>query len=145
MFTLDKVVPWGRSFDEYRRMFALTETDLGLKIVGCGDGPANFNAEATRRGSTVISCDPIYRYEVNQLRERIAATSAEILDQTRRNATEFVWTVIRSVEELGQVRMAAMNDFLDDYPAGRIDGRYVEAELPNLPFDDLSADLALSA
>ena len=25
MFTLDQVVPWGRSFDEYQRMFALTE------------------------------------------------------------------------------------------------------------------------
>jgi hypothetical protein len=145
MFTLDKVVPWGRSFDEYRRMFALTETDLGLKILGCGDGPASFNAEATRRGLTVISCDPIYRYKVGQLRERVAATSEEILDQTRRNATEFVWTVIRSVEELGQIRMAAMNEFLDDYPAGRADGRYVDAELPNLPFDDLSFDLALSS
>ena len=145
MFTLDKVVPWGRSFDEYRRMFALTETDLGLRILGCGDGPANFNAEAARRGSTVVSCDPIYRYDVDQLRERIAATSEEILDQTRRNATEFVWTVIRSVEELGQVRMAAMNDFLGDYPSGRTDGRYVDAELPHLPFDDLSFDLALSS
>ena len=39
MFTLDKVVPWGRSFDEYRRMFALTEIDLRRTIVGCGDGP----------------------------------------------------------------------------------------------------------
>jgi hypothetical protein len=28
MFTLDRVVPWGRSFDEYQRMFALTEADL---------------------------------------------------------------------------------------------------------------------
>ena len=26
MFALDEVVPWGRSFDEYRRMFALTRT-----------------------------------------------------------------------------------------------------------------------
>ena len=145
MFTLDKVVPWGRSFDEYQRMFALTETDLGLglKIVGCGDGPANFNAEATRRGSTVISCDPIYRYDVDQLQERIAATYEQILGQTRRNATEFVWNVIRSVEELGQVRMAAMNDFLDDYLAGRAHGRYIDAELPDLPFSDLSFDLAL--
>jgi hypothetical protein len=33
MFTLDEVVPWGRSFDEYRRMFALTDRELGLKIV----------------------------------------------------------------------------------------------------------------
>jgi hypothetical protein len=145
MFTLDKVVPWGRSFDEYRRMFALSENDLGLRIVGCGDGPANFNAEATRRGATVVSCDPIYRYGVDQLRERIAATSEEILDQTRRNATEFVWTTIHSVEELGQVRMTAMNDFLEDFSVGKAHGRYVDAELPNLPFDDASFDLALSS
>jgi hypothetical protein len=143
MFTLDKVVPWGRSFDEYRRMFALTECDLGGKIVGCGDGPASFNAEATRRGSTVVSCDPLYRYDVDQLRGRIAVTYQEILEETRRNASEFVWNVIRSVDELGQVRMAAMNDFLDDYPTGRTDGRYVEAELPSLPVSDLSFDLAL--
>ena len=55
MFTLDKVVPWGRSFDEYRRMFALTDADLRGRILGCGDGPAAFNAEATRLGMRVTS------------------------------------------------------------------------------------------
>jgi hypothetical protein len=143
MFTLEHVVPWGRSFDEYQRMFALTDDELELRIVGCGDGPASFNAEATRRGSSVISCDPVYRYDVEQLRERIAVTYDEILEQARRNANEFVWTTIRSVEELGQLRMAAMNQFLDDYPAGRAVGRYVDAELPALPFADGSFDLAL--
>ena len=54
MFTLDHVVPWGRSFASDRRMFALTDDDLARKIVGCGDGPASFNAEATRLGSAVI-------------------------------------------------------------------------------------------
>jgi hypothetical protein len=143
MFTLDQVVPWGRSFDEYRQMFALTDDDLGLRIVGCGDGPASFNAEATRLGSTVISCDPLYRYGTEQLRERIASTYDQILEQTRRNAGEFVWNTIRSVEELGQLRMAAMNAFLDDYPAGLTGGRYIDAELPSLPFADASFDLAL--
>ena len=143
MFTLDDVVPWGRSFDEYQRMFALTADDLGLRIVGCGDGPASFNAEATRRGATVVSCDPIYRFDVDQLRARIASTCDEILDQTRRNTDEFVWTTIRSVDELGQLRMAAMTEFLDDYPAGRAAGRYFDAELPHLPFPDGSFDLAL--
>jgi uncharacterized small protein (DUF1192 family) len=145
MFTLDHVVPWGRSFDEYRRMFDLTEDDLRASIVGCGDGPASFNAEATGRGSRVISCDPIYRYGVDELRHRIAVTYDEILEQTRRHADAFVWTTIHSVDELGRVRMAAMNDFLDDYPAGRGAGRYIDAELPNLPFADLSFDLALSS
>lgn len=143
MFTLDQIVPWGRSFDEYRQMFALTDDDLCLKIVGCGDGPASFNAGATRLGSAVISCDPIYRFDVDQLRERIASTYDQILEQTRRNAGEFVWSAIHSVDELGQVRMAAMNEFLHDYPAGLTEGRYIDAELPNLPFADLSFDLAL--
>src|SRR5678815_1507056 len=143
MFTLDQVVPWGRSFDEYRRMFALTDDDLQLRIVGCGDGPASFNAEATRLGSSVVSCDPIYRYDVEELRQRIASTYEQILEQTRRNEREFVWSTIHSVDELGRVRMSAMNEFLRDYPAGLSQGRYIVAELPNLPFADMSFDLAL--
>jgi hypothetical protein len=143
MFALDHIVPWGRSFDEYRRMFALTEQELGLRLLGCGDGPAGFNSEATRRRFNVISCDPIYRYSADQIQDRITATYDEILNQTRKNMDEFVWTSIPSVEELGRVRMAAMREFLQDYPAGRAVGRYVDAELPNLPFDDHAFDLAL--
>ena len=143
MFTLEEVVPWGRSFDEYRRMFALSEADLSTRMLGCGDGPASFNAEATRRGATVVSFDPIYRWDVSQIRQRVDATYQTVLDQTRRNAHEFVWGVIGSVEELGRVRMAAMQAFLEDYPVGKADGRYVEAELPALPFADRSFDLAL--
>lgn len=37
-FTLDKVVPWGRSYDEYVAMFALSSDDLRRRILGCGDG-----------------------------------------------------------------------------------------------------------
>ena len=143
MFALDQVVPWGRSFNEYQRMFAMTEADLRRRIVACGDGPASFNAEATRRGAKVISSDPIYRWEAAEIRDRIAVTYDQIMDQMRRNVDEFVWDSIRSVEELGQVRTAAMEDFLDDYATGKIEGRYIDAELPTLPFADASFDLAL--
>lgn len=144
MFTLDQVVPWGRSYDEYRRMFALTDDDLDRSIIGCGDGPASFNAEASRRGSHVISCDPLYRYEKLQIQERIAATFPQIMEQTRRNAHEFIWgDEIRTVEELGRVRMNAMQAFLDDYESGRAQERYVDAALPILPFADAAFDLAL--
>lgn len=143
MFTLEQVVPWGRSFDEYRSMFALSSDDLAIRILGCGDGPASFNAEATRLGMAVTSCDPIYHWDAVHIRERIVATYGQIIDQTRRNSDEFVWSSIRSVDELGQVRMAAMEAFLSDYGQGRADGRYVEAELPKLPFADGSFDLAL--
>ncbi len=144
MFTLDQVVPWGRSFDEYRRMFALTDADLGARILGCGDGPASFNAEATSRGGRVISCDPIYLFGGGEIEQRIAATCDQVLDQTRRNAHEFVWGAgVRTVEELGQVRHEAMRRFLDDYASGRTEGRYVAGALPGLPFTDGAFDLVL--
>ena len=143
MFTLEEVVPWGRSFDEYQRMFALGDDDLSRRILGCGDGPASFNAEATRRGATVVSVDPLYRWDAAQVQQRIDATYDTVLEQTRRNAGEFVWNAIGSVEELGRVRMTAMRTFLEDYPQGRTQGRYVDAELPVLPFADRSFDLAL--
>jgi hypothetical protein len=144
MFTLDQVVPWGRSFDEYQRMFALTGDDFARSILGCGDGPASFNAEATGRGVRVVSCDPIYAFGAAEISARIAATGDEVLEQTRKNAGEFVWDeAIPDVEALGQIRMEAMRTFLADFEPGKIAGRYVEAALPALPVPDRSFDLAL--
>ncbi len=143
MFTLSQVVPWGRSFDEYCRMFALTDSDLAGRILGAADGPASFNAEATQRGMRVVSCDPIYAFSTSEIRNRIAATSADILDQTRQNHREFVWTSITSPEALLETRMHAMELFLADYAIGAAEGRYVTAELPSLPFEDGTFDLAL--
>jgi hypothetical protein len=143
MFTLDNVVPWGRSYDEYCRMFALTPADLRLRILGCGDGPASFNAICTKRGTRVVSCDPLYAFDKQQIRRRVEETAEEILEQTRRNRDEFVWTEIKSVEHLGHIRMDAMEQFLTDYDAGKSENRYVEAALPQLPFPDQSFDLAL--
>jgi hypothetical protein len=143
MFSLDEVVPWGRSFAEYQRMFALGHAELRLNLVACADGPASFNAEATRRGGRVTSCDPMYRLDAARIRERIAATCDTILEQTRRNADDFVWDAIRSVEALRATRMAAMTDFLDDYVEGKAHGRYIDAALPELPFPDGSFDLSL--
>src|SRR5690349_1003112 len=105
MFTLDRVVPWGRSFDEYRRMFALSDEDLTRgRILGCADGPASFNAEASIRGARVISCDPLYHCSARAIRERIDATSTEVLEQTRRHVDTFVWGDVRSIDELARIR-----------------------------------------
>jgi len=48
------IVPWGRSFNEYVKMFSLTPDDLNLKILDCDGGPSSFNAEMTRRGKKVM-------------------------------------------------------------------------------------------
>jgi hypothetical protein len=124
-------------------MFALSESDLSSNLLGCGDGPASFNRELTRRGGRVTSVDPLYRFSADQIQTRIEATRREILEQTRKHYQHFVWTRITSVEQLEQIRMAAMTDFLHDYEPGRQAGRYLPAMLPSLPFKDQQFDLAL--
>jgi len=42
-FLLDNVVPWGRTRDEYLKMFSLSENNLSKKIASFGDGPASFS------------------------------------------------------------------------------------------------------
>ena len=143
MFTLSEVVPWGRSFDEYRRMFALTDQDLKGMILGCGDGPASFNAEGSRRGFTIVSCDPLYRFDGAAIRTRIDATYEQVMEQTRQNMSEFVCTAIPSIDALGHLRTQAMQTFLSDYDAGKVQRRYIDAELPQLPFGTAAFDLAL--
>ena len=143
MFRLNDIVPWGRSFDEYRRMFNLSDRDLQGRVLGCADGPASFNAEATRLGYRVVSCDPLYRFERSDIADRIAATSSEVLEQTRKNQHEFVWDSIPTVEALGRVRTEAMRRFVDDFESGKTGRRYVDAALPDLPFPDESFDLAV--
>ncbi|ASC70175.1 hypothetical protein XM38_011050 [Halomicronema hongdechloris C2206] len=142
-FTLSQVVPWGRSFDEYVAMFNLSPQDLQGRLLGCGDGPAAFNGELTRRGGRVISVDPLYHFDVEAICDRIQTCFDQVLEGVRQNAQEFVWDTLGSPEELGRVRLAAMDQFLADYTAGKAAGRYLTASLPQLPFADQSFDLAL--
>ncbi|MGF1460511.1 MAG: SAM-dependent methyltransferase [Leptolyngbyaceae cyanobacterium] len=141
--TLDHIVPWGRSFDEYVAMFNLTAQDLAGAILGCGDGPAAFNATLTQRGGRVTSVDPLYAFTPEQIQARIEATYDVILAQVRQSQVDYVWETIPSVEALGQTRMQAMSDFLADYTTGQTSGRYVVGSLPDLPFEYQPFDLAL--
>jgi len=124
-------------------MFDLTPADLARSILGCADGPASFNGELTRLGGTVVSADPLYRYSRQQIATRIQQTSTEILAQTRQTLDNYHWDAIADVDELGRVRMQAMEVFLDDYEQGLREGRYLDSSLPRLPFEDQQFDLAL--
>lgn len=140
---LSKVVPWGRSLNEYRQMFSLSADDLRKKILGCADGPASFNAELTSFGGNVVSVDPIYHFDARQIRARIDEAYPQIMEQVTKKMGDYVWKHIRSVEELGQVRMNAMLTFLADYEQGKASVRYIDASLPRLPFASAEFDLAL--
>jgi hypothetical protein len=144
-FMLDEIVPWGRCYDEYVAMFDLNDVDLERRILGCGDGPAGFNAGLTERGGHVVSIDPLYRFNVGQIRCRIAETFDRVMTKLRANESDYLWHTIPSPDDLGRIRLAAMDAFLSDFDSGRRAGRYVAGALPSLPLADDSFDIALSS
>ena len=140
---LEKVIPWGRSLAEYIRMFDLTPEQLKMRILDCAGGPASFNAEMTRQGYNVISCDPVYQFSADEIAQRIQETYPILINGVKANWKNYTWHDIQSPEEMGQIRMSAMQQFLEDFPFGLQQGRYVIGELPMLPFDTKQFDIAL--
>ena len=140
---LDEVVPWGRTLEEYRSMFSLSETDLNRKILGCGDGPASFNAEMTELGHSVVSIDPVYRFSAEQIERRVRATYEQVISQVKQNHQNYIWKNFQNADELGKARLSAMEKFLSDYEAGKASQRYLDQSLPNLEFSDEQFELCL--
>ena len=145
-FKLDGAVPWGRNIDEYREMFLLSDTDMQKKIAGFGDGPASFNAQASEAGFSVTSFDPIYKFTEKQLEARIDEVKDIILKQMSENTENYVWTKIKDLKQLENIRMSAMRKFLKDYERGRAENRYICHQLPDkADYPDNSFDIGLSS
>lgn len=145
-FELNSVVPWGRNMEEYKKMFRLDEKDMSKKIAGFGDGPACFNCEATNKGCHVVSFDPIYQFSKEEIRERIEEVRVTVMQQMKENMDNYVWAYIKDLEDLENIRMSAMRNFLADYEQGKKEGRYVFHELPDrLPYEPDSFAIGLSS
>lgn len=140
---ITEVLPWGRSLEEYRAMFALSDDDLCRSILSCADGPASFNAEMHALGHTVTSIDPVYQFAEEEIRQRIEDTRDVIIENTRQNQDSYHWETIPNLETLSSIRMKAMNQFLDDFEWGKVEGRYRIGALPSLEVADREFDLVL--
>jgi hypothetical protein len=142
---LEQVVPFGRSLDEYVRMFNLTEKDLRRSILGVGDGPASFNAEGTRMGHQITSIDPLYVFNANQIRHRFEQVVDNIIEQIEQTPEDWVWTYHGSPNGLRKNRERVIRIFCEDYETGRAEGRYAVGALPKLNYQDGEYDLGLSS
>jgi hypothetical protein len=140
---LDSVVPFGRSLDEYRKMFLLTDEDLQLRILGAGDGPASFNAELSSLGGKVVSVDPLYQFDANEIHRRFEEVLPGIINQVRATPEDWVWSYHGSPDGLQSNRIRVAKRFVDDFARNKGSPRYVEGELPSLRFPDGEFDLAL--
>lgn len=142
-FRLEDAAPWGRNRVEYMAFFDLGDLPLHQRILDCAAGASSFTAEMSRRGHLVVAVDPLYGLSKAAIKARIEAARAPVMAALRAAAGRFVWDDYGTPEVLEATRLSAMKHFLEDYEEGRAAGRYFEAALPDLPFEDGAFDLAL--
>jgi hypothetical protein len=140
---LERVVPFGRSLDEYVKMFSLSERDLQKSILGVGDGPASFNAEGTRLGYKIKSIDPLYVFTADQIKSRFYQVVDNVIEQVKNSPEDWVWTYHSSPDDLRKNRERATEIFCGDYEQGRAESRYEVGELPKLKYQNDEYELGL--
>lgn len=140
---LDTVVPFGRSFDEYVKMFNLMETELQRPILSIADGPASFNAEGTKLGYRIKSVDPLYCFNAAQIKQRFDVVVDDIIHQVANSFDDWVWRYHCSPSELRKNRETAIELFCQDFELGKTAGRYEVGELPQLDYPDAAYSLGL--
>ncbi|MFN6536840.1 MAG: SAM-dependent methyltransferase [Nostoc sp. EkiNYC01] len=140
---LDKVVPFGRSMDEYIKIFNLTSADLNKKIIGVGDGPASFNAEMTCQGKSVVSVDPLYQFSSDEILQRFNQVVDNIINQVKATPNDWVWSYHKSPDDLRHNRVKVIQNFISDYDNGKKTNRYIFGQLPSLAYRNQEFDIAL--
>jgi hypothetical protein len=141
---LDRIVFLGRTFDEYRAMFGLTDEDLARgPVLDCPAGAASFAVEARERGYEAVSCDSIYSVAPDELRRIGEEDIAHVFDQFDKVSGRYVWKYYRDKDDVIAHRRRALELFVADYEKER--DRYVDVKLPALPFAAGEFSTVLSA
>jgi hypothetical protein len=139
-FRFYDVVFFGRSIDEYVRMFDL---DLSIlrdkKILDCCAGPSAFASQAAALNIHVTACDPRYADESGDSFEQVVNDHASSIQTKQEALPDLFYPEIVSVSE----RKRAMQAFIADYRSSKGNGRYVYGSLPSLPFEDRFFDAGL--
>lgn len=143
-FQLEKVYFFGRTFDEYIQMFNLNLLQMKhQRILDCAAGPASFAAEANWKGLDVVACDPMYDKDSEEV-VRIAQNDIECaMHEAARCRDRFCRDNEQEDIEFTAQKLRALLHFAQDYQCESSRDRYVQAFLPNLPFQNDEFDMAL--
>ncbi len=141
----DEIVPWGRSFEEYCRMFDLSAEALPDSVLDCGGGPSSFCAAASRHGIRAVSVDPLYQFSPETIQQRIDEITPDMLQLMHEERERFELDRYDSPEEVVKGRHRAMSRFLEDYQSDHERDRYITGSVMDMDFPDNEFQLALSS
>jgi len=145
-YAIDDVAFIGRTVGEYEQMF---DIDLsaweGESVLDCPGGACAFVAEANRRDIDAVGVDMLYHVPPEELREKCERDIDTAIAGFDGVEDQFVWEFYDDVADVRAHWTRAYEEFIADYADHYDTGRYLKAELPDLPYADDSFSLVLSA
>ncbi|MGC5772335.1 SAM-dependent methyltransferase [Paenibacillus pabuli] len=141
---LAQIIFIGRTFEEYMKMFNLTEEEIkGKSILDCPGGACSFSNHARERGANPMAADIAYEHEIGQLEVKGLLDIEHTMKQMEQVQDKYRWDDFGSILGLKEERRRAMTDCAVDMR--RFPDHYVASVLPELPFANEQFDLTLSA
>ncbi|MDI6728927.1 MAG: hypothetical protein QMD44_08410 [Thermodesulfovibrionales bacterium] len=143
---IDRIAFFGRTYAEYMDMFGLDESLLRQsQILDCPAGASSFAAEAHQKGIDVTACDILYDLTADKLMEKGKKDLQHVFEKFDEVSHLYVWKYYKDKDEAMILRSRALEIFANDFPVGSKERRYVQAEMPYLPFSDRTFSLVLSS
>ncbi|WP_163530165.1 class I SAM-dependent methyltransferase [Halobacillus ihumii] len=141
---LEKVIFIGRTYEEYMKMFSLSEDLLeGKKILDCPAGACSFTSVGQKKGLNITACDIVYDHSLEDLKSKGQEDIAHTMEHMEKAKTNYIWDYFKNIHHLKEHRQRALNDCAADM--GENSQRYIPVDLPHLPFKDKEFDILLSA
>lgn len=137
----------GRTPSEYEMIFDVELDSFQYdSVLDCPGGPCGFTAAANEAGIDATAADLMYGVEPDSLSERCSSDIQKVRKSFEKgDVSRFNWEYYGNTDGLIEQLEAAYEIFIQDYRDNYGTQRYVEAELPDLPFEDNSFELVLSA
>lgn len=139
---IEDIVLIGRTFEEYSRMFNITDIRKSERILDVASGVSSFCAEANALGYNVTASDRIYHFSAEEIEEKCTKDLEITMEKLEPIMDLYKWEFFEDIASLKAHRRKAYKAFVDDFKYNSKD-RYVNTEYPNNAFGDKQFDVTL--
>jgi len=133
----------GRTFDEYIRMFSLTDSELeSYSFLDCPGGACSFTAEAQKQGINATATDIEYGNSLSEFKLKCEQEVAKVKIAFSKAKDLCDWSFYGDLDHLLTYRKKAAKLFLEDYHENS--HHYTSGKIPILNHPDNKFDIVLS-
>ena len=138
---LNDIVLIGRTFDEYYKMFNISNINKNERILDVASGVSSFCAEARALGYDVTASDRIYCFSAEEIEEKCSKDLETTMEKMAEVKDLYKWEFFKDIEHLKMHRRKAYKAFIQDYKEN-LGVRYANTEYPKNSFKDKEFDIA---